>query len=272
MSRYFNETFEADGYDEVLGVGWEQGAGAGCSVDPNANTDDVSNPAGWLTRALKIDYAAAGYEAYARTITANKDISYSRIEFIITADGLVNNENLSIINCNDSSWGSCWAFHFGKHAEGDYYFAIYAFYDDAGHWITGFTIPALNTKYRLEIKWDITNHLWSWKVNGVVQPNNVDDTFPVESEGILSSTHAIDQAKIGCGSYNWDIEKAYTIYFDNVAFDDVDWIGAEIAENPYPIAWLSKNLISGYHVFLKQYLRSKVLGYDPLKLPDGTLF
>ena len=42
--------------------------------------------------------------------------------------------------------------------------------------------------------------------------------------------------------------------------------------NPYPTEWLKKGLISGFHVFLNQYLKSKVLGYDPLKLPDGTLF
>jgi len=45
-----------------------------------------------------------------------------------------------------------------------------------------------------------------------------------------------------------------------------------IPTNPYPTAWLKKGLVSGFHVFLNQYIKSKVLGYDPLKLPDGTLF
>ena len=42
------------------------------------------------------------------------------------------------------------------------------------------------------------------------------------------------------------------------------------AGNPYPVAWLKKGLMSGFHVFLNQYIKSKVMGYDPLKLPDGT--
>lgn len=45
-----------------------------------------------------------------------------------------------------------------------------------------------------------------------------------------------------------------------------------IVSNAYPVAWLKKNLVSGFHVFLNQYIRSKILGYDPLKLPDGTIF
>ena len=45
-----------------------------------------------------------------------------------------------------------------------------------------------------------------------------------------------------------------------------------ISANPYPVAWLKKNLVSGFHIFLNQYIKSKVLGYDPLKLPDGTIF
>jgi len=45
-----------------------------------------------------------------------------------------------------------------------------------------------------------------------------------------------------------------------------------LPSNPYPTAWLKKGLVSGFHVFLNQYIKSKVLGYDPLKLPDGTIF
>ena len=42
--------------------------------------------------------------------------------------------------------------------------------------------------------------------------------------------------------------------------------------NPYPTYLLNKNRISGYHCFVDQYTRAKRTGYDPLKLPDGTLF
>ncbi len=42
--------------------------------------------------------------------------------------------------------------------------------------------------------------------------------------------------------------------------------------NPYPIDWLKKKLVSGYHCFQGGYLNAKRKGYDPLKLPDGTVF
>ena len=45
-----------------------------------------------------------------------------------------------------------------------------------------------------------------------------------------------------------------------------------IVANPYPIDWLKKKSVSGYHCFMNAYLKAKVLSYDPLKLPDGTLW
>lgn len=42
--------------------------------------------------------------------------------------------------------------------------------------------------------------------------------------------------------------------------------------NPYPTARLKKGFISGYHCFMSAYILAKIAGYDPLKLPDGTVF
>ncbi len=42
--------------------------------------------------------------------------------------------------------------------------------------------------------------------------------------------------------------------------------------NPYPLDRLKKNVISGYHCFMDQYMRASKAGLDPLKLPDGTIF
>ena len=41
---------------------------------------------------------------------------------------------------------------------------------------------------------------------------------------------------------------------------------------PYPVSELRKGLLSGYHVFMDQYVKAKDQGLDPLKLPDGTPF
>ena len=45
-----------------------------------------------------------------------------------------------------------------------------------------------------------------------------------------------------------------------------------IAVEPYPIARLNRNRITGYHCFMDSYLRAKRLNLKPLKLPDGTSF
>lgn len=42
--------------------------------------------------------------------------------------------------------------------------------------------------------------------------------------------------------------------------------------NPYPIDWLKKKVISGYHCFMGGYMDAKRKSYDPLKLPNGTIF
>ena len=39
-------------------------------------------------------------------------------------------------------------------------------------------------------------------------------------------------------------------------------------EDPFPL--LRKDFISGYHCFMSAYINAKIMGYDPLKLPDGT--
>lgn len=44
------------------------------------------------------------------------------------------------------------------------------------------------------------------------------------------------------------------------------------AANPYPTARLKKGFISGYHCFVSAYILAKIGGFDPLKLPDGTVF
>lgn len=46
----------------------------------------------------------------------------------------------------------------------------------------------------------------------------------------------------------------------------------ESSANPYPTGLLKKGLVSGFHCFLSAYILAKIAGYDPLKLPDGTVF
>ena len=49
-------------------------------------------------------------------------------------------------------------------------------------------------------------------------------------------------------------------------------VTVEAGANPYPKSRLRKNVISGYHCFMDAYLRASREGFNPLKLPDGTVF
>lgn len=64
-------------------------------------------------------------------------------------------------------------------------------------------------------------------------------------------------------SYKWDAANRV----------HVDWFkGVKVGLPAYPTNRLKKDLISGFHVFLNQYIKAKILDYEPLKLPDGTVF
>ena len=51
----------------------------------------------------------------------------------------------------------------------------------------------------------------------------------------------------------------------------VIWAGT-LPTNPYPTELINRKVISGFHCFLGTYIKAKIAGYDPLKLPDGTIF
>lgn len=52
---------------------------------------------------------------------------------------------------------------------------------------------------------------------------------------------------------------------------DLYGVAAPVA-NPYPTDRLKKNLVSGFHCFVNAHIHAEIGGFDPLKLPDGTIF
>lgn len=57
---------------------------------------------------------------------------------------------------------------------------------------------------------------------------------------------------------------------NNKVFHWIAW--AEPTGAGFPVSRLAKGLVSGYHVFQKQYVEAKNESLLPLKLPDGTLW
>ena len=80
MTRIFDEKFEGAGYEES----WTEAVGAGCTIDQDAATSDVSSPAGWDSQCLKI-ITASGVANYTYSQIGDGAIRYTRIEAIFTS-------------------------------------------------------------------------------------------------------------------------------------------------------------------------------------------
>ena len=226
MARIFDEKLEGAGYEEA---GANEAVGAGCTIDEDADSADVSSPSGWDSQCLKfislagisnkVDWYEFGPEA----------IIYYRIEFVITAESLANTQKNEVLALYDSGWAYAFEIRLYQDGSGNLKFRMGSYHDGNIHYYYSFPNLSLNTRYRVEIKWDATNNLWAWKIDGVNQPNDQDASDPVTTEGNLTGTHAINCDQITIGGY---ATVNMTIYCDLIAIDDADWVGAESGNAP----------------------------------------
>jgi len=239
MTRFWDEKFEGTGYEET----WSEGevVSAGCTLNEDESTTSAGSPTGWGDQCLKASIDDANDSAYvSQYYSANPHADvWTRIEFVIGAENLGNYGWLTIARMNeeDPAFKDCWIAHIWQSGSGDLHIKLMCNYNGTGAYFTSLTKLSLNTKYRLEVKWDSTNDTWAWRIDGIDQPNDQDDSDPIESEGVLSGTHATKPALhwvgINCDYY---AEATATIYFDNYALDDADWVGAEAGGISIPVA------------------------------------
>jgi len=236
----FSEYFEATGYDET----WSDGEtiGDGNSLDPNADPADVSAGFGWGDKCFKAITAGVNNSAFVRDDGIGAEaITYYRFEFVLTVLGT---DNLNYI-LETTNVGFGHAFRVQVSNSGDILrLKMYSYHDGNSHIYNSLTTLSLNTNYSVEVKWDATNNLWAWKLDGVAQPNDQDATDPVESEGALTDTHVTEVSKIWFGLLN--SSQATTIYLDALDIDTTGWLGGahngawyiqSISKNPYRV-WL----------------------------------
>jgi hypothetical protein len=88
------------------------------------------------------------------------------------------------------------------------------------HW--SFNGLSLNTPYRVEIKFDANTDTWAWRLDGVNQPNNMDNSDPVTSEGTMVAGRPIDGNRLYLGHPGWGPE-SYTVCMDRMAIDTASW-------------------------------------------------
>ena len=221
MARTFDEKLEGAGYEEA---GASETVGAGCTIDEDANSSDVSSPSNWGSQCLKI-IEVAGQNNYVYWDIGSKAIAHLRFEIVPTAEGLADNQYVAIAFVESSAAGECFIILL-EQISGQVYFNCYSYYDGNGHDFYSLSPINLDTRYRIEVKWDATNDKWAWKIDGVNQPNNVDSSAPITSEGTLSGTHETDCRYMNLGA-GLQIDRAFTAYYDLIAIDDADWVGEE---------------------------------------------
>lgn len=220
MARVWNETFQTNpGYDET----WDQGEtiGTGNVVDEDFLVSSVTNPgSAWGTLCLKSSNdGSGGGGAYPGHDGFSLADSWLRFEVNVVNLPVSSQRILSVW---DTGAGKLmYAFRISTGG-----LSVESWHDGTESVYTSFITAAINTTYRIEVKWDSTNDVWAWRVDGVDQPNNVDASDPVTSEGTLTSTHVTSMGLMRCGvQLN---NRNIGVYYALVAIDNADWVGAEV--------------------------------------------
>lgn len=231
MARIWDEKFEGAGYEETWNPG--ETINGSSTIDENADSADVSSPSGWDSQCLKIVCAGAvGNEVYVKheeNATAYP-ILYSRLEVVLTAESLADAQQDYLAWVFQSAAGFKNAYVLTLYQTGgSLYFRLLCYNTGTGAYFLSLNAITIGIRYRIEVKWDATGDVWAWKIDGVAQPNNIDATAPVESEGTLTSTHATALDSWVLGMPDQEDGAAATVYMDLFALDNADWVGAEAA-------------------------------------------
>jgi len=230
MARIFDEKFEGAGSEET----WAETVTSPATLDDDALSSDVSAPSGWGAQCMKNVSTSTSPEATPPYIhhapsTPFAGTIYFRFELVLTAESFSDGDfNRLITGWEDGFGPPAFAMSIIQRA-GPVLKLRYGINNDGVglDFLDGPTMT-LNTRHRVEIKWDTTNNLWAVRLDG----SAVDD-------GSLSSSHAVDvgELRVGAGmSTESSSEEACTVYHDLIAVDNADWVGAELVAVSYGMA------------------------------------
>ena len=113
-------------------------------------------------------------------------------------------------------------------------------------------------------------------VNGVSQ--NIDTQTLLAGDAPLNTNTSLQMGdRVGGGRPFEGKETEVSVFdrvLDSTEVNDIidNGLTGTAPANLWPVSQLKKGFISGYHCFMNAYLRAKVEGFEPLKLPDGTGF
>ena len=211
MARIFDEKFEGAGYEES----WTESVAAGCTIDEDADTADVSNPANWESQCCKIINAGSN-AAFAYSQIGDGAIRYTRIEVIFTDLASINDHGDKCHFAGSTSNGlDAWAWALAAaNQSGTKKIRFEAYEDGTVSVCYSNNVIAEDTLYRIEVKWDSIANTWEWKINGVSQDS-----------GSLTAGHTeMGAILLGC---TLSTHFPMTHYCDLIAIDDTNWVGVE---------------------------------------------
>lgn len=211
--RIIDEGLEGTGYEES----WAETVTAGNTLDENSVIPGTP-PIGAGSQCLKAIFVAGAAFAYALQIKTNQNINYVRNYLYMSEEGLNNNQIVNQMQLLDSAGLAASSIQFIQTAG-----ALnlrFQYYSGGASQNTAEVGVSLNTWYRVEYKYDVTNMLWEWELDGVSQA----------SGALSAATKTPNRMRIG-GSSNGSAQS--TVYNDLAVWDNTNWVG----EEPIPLVW-----------------------------------
>lgn len=245
MTRLFNERFIDGSLDET----WSGGKtiDTDCLLEENTAIPfpfSLDNAPAWRDKCLLVDIdGSAGDHAYLSGDLVNlsdEPDTWLREEFFVANNGLDTPGNrATLLLVKDSA--ALMLYRVSLANEGGV-FKIRLAAKLNGVDITEYFSDEISTNimYRVEVKWDAGNNQFEWRVNGITQDS-----------AALTDTHApgIDEIS-ALGMLSVAAGKDMTMYIDNVAIDDADWVGSEISHEVIVAGTTFNDSGSGHNIVI----------------------
>ncbi|MBU4069594.1 MAG: DUF2341 domain-containing protein, partial [Nanoarchaeota archaeon] len=212
--RLGEESFEGTGYE----LSWSESIDAGCTLDPNSAIPGTVPP-GSGSECLKSIVLDATYnDAYAITGPGDNNIWYVRGYLYLSEEGLSDNQGFFTLRTGNTADNLVAAIQ--SLQSGGVLYVRFQYYSSSAVQSTDVVALSLNTWYRFEYKYDITNTAWEWRINGDTQ----------HSGALSADTRTPNRLQIGIRANSGTAQS--TLYTDLVAIDDADWVGAAADTTP----------------------------------------
>ena len=212
----FSENFEStkptnSGYDNA---GWSETVGSGSVFDTDST--EVARPTGGGNQVLKIQKVASNYNALSSVnMTSDNPITYTTIYFRYNTYSLADQDLVSIAEMRDSAGTLAWRLYFKYSASAPNTRINLRYYNNGsdGNYSTDTTSIAADTWYKLEVKYDVTNKTYEWRIDGTAKGSgSLTGTLPLGCKNIKvgdfyiskTATYYVDKLNVNSGGYPLD--------------------------------------------------------------------